>query len=244
MDIHKPKPWHGLREFLKEYVIIVVGVLTALGAEQGVEWLHWRHLATRAEEELAAGLQPDLLNAADEVSAKPCYRAWLGPLSAGLQTPDPVWRGAPLHLQGAGNSRLTPSVFETPGDVWSHAAWETATASGVLNHMPQERVKQYAEVYREVELARGLVVSTADTMDELAPLAIDRRLAESEKAAYLQRLAHLDRIVGNKDRLSRQILKGAHALGVDPAADKIRARLDKMRRFYGPCVADVNLPLS
>ena len=31
MDIHKPKPWHGFREFLKEYAIIVVGVLTALG---------------------------------------------------------------------------------------------------------------------------------------------------------------------------------------------------------------------
>src|SRR6185437_10385130 len=43
MDIHKPKPWHGLREFLKEYVIIVVGVLTALGAEAVVEWAHWRH---------------------------------------------------------------------------------------------------------------------------------------------------------------------------------------------------------
>ena len=37
MDIHKPKPWHGVREFLKEYVIIVVGVLTALAAEQAVE---------------------------------------------------------------------------------------------------------------------------------------------------------------------------------------------------------------
>ena len=35
MDIHKPKAWHGVREFLKEYMIIVVGVLTALGAEQG-----------------------------------------------------------------------------------------------------------------------------------------------------------------------------------------------------------------
>jgi hypothetical protein len=33
MDLHKPRPWHSLREFLKEYLIIVVGVLTALGAE-------------------------------------------------------------------------------------------------------------------------------------------------------------------------------------------------------------------
>jgi len=37
MDIHKPKPWHGVREFLKEYLIIVVGVLTALAAESAVE---------------------------------------------------------------------------------------------------------------------------------------------------------------------------------------------------------------
>jgi hypothetical protein len=33
LEIHKPKPWHGLREFLKDYLIIVVGVLTALAAE-------------------------------------------------------------------------------------------------------------------------------------------------------------------------------------------------------------------
>jgi hypothetical protein len=37
MAIHKPKSWTGWREFLKEYLIIVVGVLTALGGEQMVE---------------------------------------------------------------------------------------------------------------------------------------------------------------------------------------------------------------
>ena len=40
MEIHKPKPWHGWREFLKEYGIIVLGVLTALGAEQFAEAVH------------------------------------------------------------------------------------------------------------------------------------------------------------------------------------------------------------
>ena len=50
MDIHKPKPWRGAREFLKEYAIIVVGVLTALALEQAVEWLHWRHEAEAARD--------------------------------------------------------------------------------------------------------------------------------------------------------------------------------------------------
>jgi hypothetical protein len=34
MHIHKPKPLHGIREFLSEIGVIVVGVLIALGLEQ------------------------------------------------------------------------------------------------------------------------------------------------------------------------------------------------------------------
>src|SRR5947208_10104744 len=52
MDIHKPKPWHGVREFLKEYVIIVVGVLTALGGEQAVEWTHQQRELSEARDAL------------------------------------------------------------------------------------------------------------------------------------------------------------------------------------------------
>ena len=37
MDIHKPKPWHGVREFLKEIGTIVIGVLIAIAAEQTAE---------------------------------------------------------------------------------------------------------------------------------------------------------------------------------------------------------------
>src|SRR5206468_1746189 len=54
MDIHKPKPWHGFREFLKEYLIIVVGVLTALGGEQVVEWSHRQTEVAEAREALHA----------------------------------------------------------------------------------------------------------------------------------------------------------------------------------------------
>lgn len=46
MEIHKPKPWHGFREFFKEYAIIVLGVLTALALEQAVEWFHWREIVS------------------------------------------------------------------------------------------------------------------------------------------------------------------------------------------------------
>jgi len=60
MDIHKPKSIHNWREFLKEYAIIVLGVATALAAEQAVEWLRDRSKATEARasirEEIAHNL--------------------------------------------------------------------------------------------------------------------------------------------------------------------------------------------
>ena len=65
MDIHKPKPWHGLREFLKEYLIIVVGVLTALGAEQAVEMIHRHEAVGEARRALNAEVTFDLAGGFD-----------------------------------------------------------------------------------------------------------------------------------------------------------------------------------
>ena len=60
MDIHKPKPWHSFREFLKEYLIIVVGVLTALAAEAVVEKVHEARLTAEAREAVRGEIALDL----------------------------------------------------------------------------------------------------------------------------------------------------------------------------------------
>ncbi|MBV9548780.1 MAG: hypothetical protein JO256_03795 [Alphaproteobacteria bacterium] len=57
MEIHhKPKSWHGWRDFLKEFGTIVLGVSVALAAEQGVEWVH--NLARAAE--ARAGIREEI----------------------------------------------------------------------------------------------------------------------------------------------------------------------------------------
>ena len=43
MKIHFPQPLHGWREFTGEVGVIVLGVLIALGAQQAVEWVHFRN---------------------------------------------------------------------------------------------------------------------------------------------------------------------------------------------------------
>jgi hypothetical protein len=62
MDIHKPKPIHNWREFLKEVGIIVLGVSIALAAEQGVERWHQGQQYREAREAMRTELSYDRYN--------------------------------------------------------------------------------------------------------------------------------------------------------------------------------------
>src|ERR1700761_8795639 len=97
MDIHKPKPWHGVREFLKEYVIIVVGVLTALAGEQTVEWLHRGQEVAEARESLRDELTTNATLMQFSLDAAPCFQRTLDAVAAWTNGgPAPIWgRGAP-----------------------------------------------------------------------------------------------------------------------------------------------------
>jgi len=112
MDIHKPKPWRGWPEFLKEIGTIVIGVLIALAAEQAVEWLHWRHLAEQDEADLAAGMRNNLVNAVELAAIDPCQRVRITELAAALQKPGPDWRANPMPIANpsAGPTSFRPST--------------------------------------------------------------------------------------------------------------------------------------
>src|SRR5437763_1412747 len=129
MDVHKPKPWRGLREFLKEYVIIVIGVLTALGAEQTVEAFHWRHKVAEAEQAMRLELlDDDLPQAFTQLAVSPCVDGDLNAVEEALD---------------AGRSRVEVAgrahKVRVPVRTWDMEAWRAALAGDVASHMSSER---------------------------------------------------------------------------------------------------------
>ena len=56
MDVHKPKLVQNWRELFREWGIIVLGVLTALLAEQAVQSIDWRHKVEAAIGDMAQEL--------------------------------------------------------------------------------------------------------------------------------------------------------------------------------------------
>ena len=123
MDIHKPKPWHGLREFLKEYLIIVVGVLTALAAEAGVEWLHWRRVRRDR------GAQPRR----GRRKPRPRPGSWLSTWPA--KPPDGrarLARDAARAAPGACMNRVEPVLHHRRPDRVAAAWWRTCRGSAAI----------------------------------------------------------------------------------------------------------------
>ena len=133
MDIHKPKPWHGVREFLKEYLIIVVGVLTALGAEQGVEWLHWRHVIAEARHELKLDQMRLISRLGDRQAMSPCLARRLDELSAVLDQAEVTRRLPPIGE--IGQPGLVP---------WNLRSWSSLVSGGVLPHFPRAEAERYS----------------------------------------------------------------------------------------------------
>jgi hypothetical protein len=142
MDIHKPKPWHGWREFLKEYGIIVLGVLTALGAEQFVEALHWRHEVADTREALDRELADDRTRLERMRSQDACY----------LRRLDDLDRWADAGLPGSPTSLGEPTFrsFHT-------SAWEVAEASQAAAHIPLAQRLRYGSLFDALTTGRAAV---------------------------------------------------------------------------------------
>ncbi len=179
MDIHKPKPWHGVREFLKEYVIIVVGVLTALGAEAVVQNLHERRLSAEATEAIRDEINVDITSLARRGDEEPCIARRLNEIAALLDAAD---AGKPFKPVGN-----TGGPFE-PGFVTSR--WAAAAAGGRTSLLSSEEQRRFGRVYQPLQRVERRFQEEFQTWETLRALGGLRRLSpgmiDSQRIAVAQ----------------------------------------------------------
>lgn len=138
MEVHRPKhPFHGFRDFLKEVGIIVLGVLIALAAEQAVEKVHERTIASEARETIRAEARLDLgFMRDDRVADQKCLDRRLQEIGAllarardGVLDPPPSWIGHPA---------TAPMFMER---------WRSALASGRTSLLSPTEQERYGQLY-------------------------------------------------------------------------------------------------
>jgi len=147
VEIHKPKPWHNWREFLKEYAIIVLGVATALAAEQIAEKLHDRAKAAEARASIRAEISRNLgtMDWRDATEACMAKRldetdGLIADLAAGRLPQEALWIGTPI-----GNGMDT-------------GRYETGVQSGATSLFGSEEQAAYASLYANFKTYQESIV--------------------------------------------------------------------------------------
>jgi hypothetical protein len=197
MDIHKPKPWHGVREFLKEYAIIVIGVLTALGAEQAVEGLHVRREVSEAREALHDEIAANSTIALFSIEEDRC-------LAKGLD-------GYARWAQGGPHAQ----PFRTRFPDLRSSAWEEVR-SGPVTHMPLQERLQLAAYYDGVRSQLSMIALERNAFVALIPLDQKPQLSPADAQRLLEAVAQARLFGAVRSGYGRGLLAAAKAMKVEP----------------------------
>lgn len=180
MHIHLPKASVGLREFLKDYAIVVLGVLTALALDQLVEAAHERRLAGEARDAINQELQTNLNRVAYRARQQACIVKRLDDIQALLVS----WRGDDafppgLHIGFPGAAGLVDE------------RWQANRASDRFSEEPPAEQVDQASIYTLVHVIDNVQSREIDSWSQLRALELgSRALSSASKPMIAQSLAN------------------------------------------------------
>lgn len=185
MEIHKPKPIHNWREFLKEIGVIVIGVSIALAGEQAVE--HWREHSQYMEsrDAMRTELANNLAILSKRSAISTCSQRRTAELSALLDNAEghepfdsPRWIGdaSSVRLRFAAESDAGRSSLFSPGEQQQYS-----TVYGTLHAIDteQDRERQAWARLLPLEGRTGVPPEMIPNLREALAQAsfVDRRIA-------------------------------------------------------------------
>ncbi len=218
MDIHKPKPWHGFREFLKEYLIIVVGVITALAGEQLAEWVHTQKDVAEAREALHTEIAGNGENATFGLEETKCMGEQLDNIEA--------WTHGGAHAE---DMRLSLRSMRS-------ATWD-AVKSGAVTHMPLKERLGYAHYYDSIDNMRYAIEKQRDIFRSIAGILKRDRLADEDAGRLIETLAQAQQITRIRADNIDGLIAVAKTIGVEPTplSEKSKTALTRIcgRPFEG-----------
>ncbi|CAM3867112.1 hypothetical protein [Roseateles saccharophilus] len=212
--MHVEPPSHApssLKELGIHYLMIVLGILTALGLEAGFETLHHRRLAQHTVEQLETELRANLAEVRSALQKNQAHADELKALYDDIKAQALAQQGKVKSetLYGLLRQRLKISVM-TPA--LRRDAWDAAVADQALIHMPRESLRRFSEAYtaqRESQMAVQASFNAVGSISRLTDVAVDAEFGRADavevlKALYGYRLT-LQSVLSTETELAGQL---------------------------------------
>jgi hypothetical protein len=230
METHSPHPLHNWRELLKEWGIIVLGVLTALLAEQAVQSIDWRQKVEAAladmDNELSVGDGPQ---AYVRLSIDRCVTLRLDAIREAVERGDRA------------RSRKLIDGLWLPRRTYDYLAREAATASDIASHMPADRMLQYRIAYEVVPNMNQL--AEKELSDSAHLNALPRSGGQLETAEKLATIDALEALRADNDEMTREarfLLNHLKAIGLGLDRASVGRNRDGAPSQYGACLGPIS----
>lgn len=200
----------GWRGFLKEYAIVVLGVLTALALEQAVASAHDRRLGQEARDAIHQELQDDLDRVAYRAQQSSCNDRRLREIEALLSN----WHGDDAFAPGL--------KIGFPGDVGlSDQRWQANLASGRFSEESAEEQADQAGLYTLIHVIDMIENKEIDYWVQLRMIELgSRSLSLQSKPIIAEALS--------KARAEGEALKGLTAV-LEKALEQAEAGRPSLR---------------
>jgi hypothetical protein len=221
MEIHKPKPVHSLREFLSEIVVIVCGILIALGLEQAVEALHWWERVHEAKTAIHKELVLTTIFGEERIAWRACADAYLADLASAVAASPPQWK--PRSTTFCGSAHKT--VYGGPSRPWPTEVWHSIEAEGVVSHFGERYRRSAPFTFSFIRDTDVLNAAEDHDASELDPLAYPIILTPDAKIGFLKVVGSLRRQNKSLALSSTQLRDQITDLGEAPT----EAELKEMR---------------
>ena len=195
MDIHKPKPVHGWREFVSEIGVIVCGVVIALGLEQIVEAVHWAERVHEAKAAIHKELVMATVFGEERIARKDCADAYLSDLAVAVVASPPQWTPRSKTFCGLDHEEVYVGLSRP----WPTEVWRSIEAEGAVSHFGEHYRRAAPFTFDFIKDTGELGAEESREATQLDPLAYPIILTPDARIGFLKVIGSLRR---NNDLLA------------------------------------------
>lgn len=237
--------WRISRQRLTELVVVVFGVMIALGAENLVEEIRLRGDARDLEIALQGEVYGAVVQSWERQLVAPCLSQRLSTLAGRVSSAtEGKWTPIPAPTSSLGGFDFaTPQAYRSPNRLWTTSTFDRALGSEAFKRVPRARADIYVGIFNQIATMSAVNDAEYFAAASLAPLSyVSTEMTSEVRSDLLQQISSVDRHQELVFTMAGQIMDSALTLpdsGLQSRILKDEAELrghgQKIAERYGAC---------
>lgn len=215
-------PSMGWRAFLSEIVIVVLGVVIALAANEAVDEWNWRNKVKEAEARLQYDITWAFLWEAEKYVSVPCVDAQLAALSRNVLESGDTLKPQPIVT----SNRTVQAVVRLPNRPHRFPTWDALVADGTATHFTSQRQAFLSGVSNDQALSRESMAEMRRLRGRLMVMREPLPLDPAVRADLLTSINELRSIITVESLNAQQRMRRIADAGDAPIADVVELFLN------------------